>query len=152
MKSLDLFHRNRDGKHGRRSVCKDCCAAYAREWYAENGEQHKVRNQWWQAMNPDVKARNDRRYRASKYGLTLEQYDAALARGCAICGAHAKRMVMDHCHESGLARDALCGNCNQGLGQFGDDPDRLEAASRYLRRHSVRVDSALGSPAEPCPR
>jgi hypothetical protein len=73
------------------------------------------------------------------YGLTPEAYAALLetqdAR-CAICrtdtpggkgGWH-----VDHNHATGLVRGLLCTNCNQGLGQFADDPDRLRAAADYL--------------------
>lgn len=82
----------------------------------------------------------NRRY---KYGLTDEQYDALLAAqngACAICGTtewnggKAKSPHVDHCHETGRVRGLLCGGCNNGLGNFGDDPARLRAAADYLER------------------
>ena len=91
--------------------------------------------------------RNRRRLLKRHYGLTLEQYDAlyrAQAGRCAICGRHedevrwgpegASGLVVDHRHsESGEVRGLLCLHCNTGVGCFGDDPDRLEAAARWLR-------------------
>lgn len=71
-----------------------------------------------------------------RYGLTRAEAEAAIARrgdGCDICGATEKRIVFDHCHTSGRARGWLCSECNLGLGKFGDDPERLEAAAAYLR-------------------
>lgn len=76
------------------------------------------------------------------YGLTLEEYEAMLERqggGCAICGTtevrgFGTRQAVDHCHDSGLVRGILCGNCNRGIGAFKHDPDRLAAAVDYLRR------------------
>jgi hypothetical protein len=74
------------------------------------------------------------------YGLTPEQYDALLAEQdgkCAICrtddwpgrGPHA-----DHDHATRKVRGVLCGNCNNGLGNFRDDPAQLRAAADYLER------------------
>jgi hypothetical protein len=84
------------------------------------------------------KAVGDRRYR---HGLSAAEWDALwdAQRGCcAIC----QRALMirgkaglhvDHDHASGAVRALLCGPCNVGLGMFGEDTDRLEAAVRYLR-------------------
>ena len=73
------------------------------------------------------------------YGISAEQYDQLWQSQdgrCAICrtdtpggrgGFH-----VDHCHVSGAVRGLLCNNCNQGLGKFADDPDRLRTAANYL--------------------
>lgn len=90
-----------------------------------------------------------RRHRLKKnWGLTLEQYEQMLAEQdgvCAICKkpetalqgngprAHVVRyLAVDHDHETGRVRGLLCGACNMGLGQFGDDTEQLMAAVAYL--------------------
>lgn len=56
---------------------------------------------------------------------------------CAICSTRFSATPhLDHCHRSGQVRAFLCRHCNQGLGFFRDDPERLEAAARYLREHA----------------
>lgn len=74
------------------------------------------------------------------YGITPEQFTTLLeAQGnrCAICGSAEwpgkdNCPHVDHDHATGKVRGLLCGPCNIGLGQFGDDPERLAAAIRYL--------------------
>lgn len=78
-----------------------------------------------------------RRY---NYGMAQEEYAARLeAQGnrCAICRTDAwggKDNVphVDHDHETNAVRGLLCAGCNNGLGNFKDDPVRLRAALRYL--------------------
>lgn len=50
---------------------------------------------------------------------------------CTICGNETK-LVVDHDHKANRVRGMLCNRCNQGLGQFKDDPELLEFARIYL--------------------
>lgn len=95
---------------------------------------------------------SSRKHLLGRYGLTQETFNALLAEqggGCAICGStdpktHHGKWHIDHDHAccvgrgqrtcGSCVRGLLCGPCNTGLGQFGDDPDRLEAAVKYLRK------------------
>lgn len=90
------------------------------------------------------KERLENKHKLRKYGITQEQYEALLlAQGnaCAICGithnglrqGRPKGMSIDHDHNTGKVRGLLCDACNLALGKMEDDPERLEAAARYLR-------------------
>ncbi len=81
------------------------------------------------------------------YGITVEEYDALLARQggvCAICGqgepnAHGRtgkqfKLSVDHCHDSGRIRGLLCQKCNRAIGLLGDDVNLLHKAIDYLER------------------
>lgn len=74
-----------------------------------------------------------------EYGITIQVYNHALDSQhfvCAICETpefeRGRFLVVDHEHKTGQIRGLLCGNCNSGLGMFGDDPTRTERATRYL--------------------
>lgn len=53
---------------------------------------------------------------------------------CKLCKfpIHFKQTHVDHDHESGKIRGILCGRCNNGLGFFNDNPDKLREAAKYL--------------------
>jgi hypothetical protein len=74
--------------------------------------------------------------RARRYGLSLDDYHAILARqgnACAICRKPNARLCIDHCHASGTVRGLLCSKCNTGLGCYNDDPGLMEAATAYFK-------------------
>jgi len=52
---------------------------------------------------------------------------------CAIC-LKLKLLVLDHDHNTGLKRSALCRTCNLGLGMFKEDISLLQAAISYLKK------------------
>lgn len=97
-------------------------------------ESNKLKNQIrsldWQKKNP-----KKARYRniKHKYGLTLEQYDSLIAKGCAVCLTH-RELCVDHDHETGVVRGVLCRKCNTAIGLMQDSPDNLFRAFEYLEK------------------
>lgn len=60
---------------------------------------------------------------------------------CEICKIEFNDKItkcLDHDHETGIARGALCRSCNHGLGQFRDNLQILNNAITYLQQHSKR--------------
>lgn len=79
--------------------------------------------------------------RFKNWGVTPERYQAALERGCEICGDKPDVLHVDHDHSccgkrsskcGKCVRGFLCGNCNRGIGIFRDDVALLDAAIAYL--------------------
>lgn len=82
----------------------------------------------------------NRRYVAA-YGLTRDEVHNLKARThfrCSLCGIPEEQtprgLVVDHEHESGRVRGALCDRCNLGVAHFTEDPRLLAAAIDYLYR------------------
>lgn len=79
------------------------------------------------------------RHLKTLYGISLADYDALLAAQngrCAICFdlPGARKLAVDHCHQTGKIRGLLCQTCNTGMGQLRDSPELCERAAQYLRR------------------
>jgi hypothetical protein len=92
-------------------------------------------------LNRAAKILQNRDYRLkTKFGISLEFYEEMVGlRGgrCDICGHKSNgrgSLHVDHDHISGKVRGLLCSSCNLALGLFQDEPDRLLAAEKYLRR------------------
>lgn len=97
------------------------------------------------ASDPEERRLVNLQANLSRAGLkiTREQLRAWVAgrlKQCAICDrfpSGPRDLHLDHDHQTGQLRDWLCGNCNQGLGNFRDDPELLRAAADYIERHRV---------------
>jgi hypothetical protein len=79
-------------------------------------------------------AEKSRRFRLNRYGISVEEWDTIFDRQgglCAICKVNPIR-DLDHDHKTGEVRGLLCNPCNQGLGLFNEDRNRLLAAVAYL--------------------
>ncbi|HEX7165502.1 MAG TPA: endonuclease VII domain-containing protein [Acidimicrobiales bacterium] len=154
-KPLDAFYRMAGMRDGYRNDCKACNLAAKAQRHRENPGPARERVRAWQLANPDKVRAKQAEYRATgrkrvadrrsylkrKYGITLEQYDELLAAQggvCGICGAAPRDDIslhVDHDHGTGERRGLLCFRCNNALGDFADDSERLYAAVEYLADH-----------------
>jgi hypothetical protein len=146
-------------RDGLRGDCKSCFKARAKARYPQVREQAIARAKKWREENIDRFRENQRRMRetpefkqrarayhlAKTWGITPEQYDEQLAAQggvCAICRQPPRPDIslhVDHDHESGGRRGLLCFRCNNALGDFGDDYDRLRGAAAYLIDHDAEM-------------
>lgn len=126
-------------RRGRSVLCRPCKVAYNREWRARRSPEKVA------ADTEAMRAYNRRRNLRLKYGVSLEDYERMMADQdgvCAICRQPesisrtngSKPLAVDHDHDTGDVRGLLCGKCNTGIGQFGDDPVLLRQAIEYLER------------------
>ena len=124
---------------GRHPRCADCRRRRKNETSAAWRAAHPERVRLFQRRGDAKRTRTGkkqyelygRKHMAmSKWGMTLEEYDAFLSSGCAICGGMASQV--DHDHATGQIRGPLCGRCNTGLGYFRDNSGFLRIAAAYL--------------------
>lgn len=95
----------------------------------------------WRKNNPEKSYNKSMRHHYMReYGLTIDQVQIMEERQgglCLIC-KQAKKLVVDHCHETGVVRGLLCKHCNTGIGLFKEDIQILESAIGYLKsNHDV---------------
>lgn len=139
---LNEFYVRKDtGREG--TECKECKRARSSRYFHENVEQHRR----------TVKRRYDTFGRFWRYGLSVDDYDAALAKQggcCALCRAPKPggkgKWHIDHAHtgeetrrkfkqsEKQHFRGLLCHRCNIALGHYEAliDSVGVEAIVRYL--------------------
>ena len=115
-----------------REANKEALTTKRRQYELDNAEAiaAKRKADYW--GNRELARAKDRK---SKYGITSEEYAAFVEQQngvCAICEQPDRRIGVDHDHATGKVRGLLCNHCNRALGSFGDDPERLAQAIRYL--------------------
>ena len=117
---LELFCKEKKGKHGRRNLCKVC---------------NRKRNLKWGKNNPDKRAKKSKTYHAVHvYKTTYEKYMERMATSdcCEVCGSKEK-LGYDHCHSTMEFRGVLCNKCNRSIGMLGDTVESLQKVLDYLK-------------------
>lgn len=138
--------------------------ASSRRWEAAHPEEHRAAHRrWYEKNRTRILEKRKRYYQENKhrlkqaqpaakrartlrvYGLSVADYDRLLAQQggrCAICDGdkpYGKSFHVDHCHATGRVRGLLCKRCNNGLGFFDDDRERMAKAIGYLQRNPTTV-------------
>ena len=110
-------------------------------------KKHAEYQRKYLAKNKDKQKHQDL---IKKYGISLDQYKEqhqVQSGVCAICGnpetivdkrsKRVRHLAVDHNHTTGQIRGLLCMGCNQGIGNFQEDLDRLKKAVTYLEKYNV---------------
>lgn len=121
--TTDFYKATSRTKDGLRLECKLCWKIACKHYHDNNKEQRKflVRDQHYK--------RN--------YGISSEEFDELVEKNkgiCPICKKK-KKLVLDHCHDTGKVRDTICSSCNHGLGCAKDNIEILENMIAYLGTH-----------------
>jgi hypothetical protein len=114
--------------------------AYAERYRTTHAKQH---NEYKKAWFNSHKRAQWRYLLKTAYGITELDYERMVkeqAGVCKLCGDAPKihrrgtepRLWVDHCHKTNRVRGLLCAKCNNGLGQFRDDPELMKKAAAYV--------------------
>lgn len=93
----------------------------------------------------ELKARRHGSMVETRYRLPKGAYAAMMARqdnACVTCNRHesdfAKRLHVDHNHQTGKVRGLLCNGCNMALGAVRENPQTLRHLAAYLEYHASK--------------
>jgi len=124
---------------------------YKEKWTPEQKQAHIDGMASWRDTNAD---RVRRKWLEKKYGVTPEWYEEKLTEQdghCALCdavvdnrkmpsfaleGSERKYLLVDHNHETGVARGLLCAKCNTALHRVEYVQDWAQRALAYLARYA----------------
>lgn len=96
-------------------------------------------------QTPESKRRNADYVRERKKQLQQTQAGRPIPDSCEACGRR-RPLQFDHCHQRGMFRGWICGNCNAALGHVNDSPDHLRLLIIYLERTTVIVAPQMNLP------
>lgn len=125
-------HKTYKGLAGYSSLCKVCYRSHRAEY---------VKN------NPDTYKNSARCTHIKRYGITVADYNRMFSEQggcCKACKRHQdvfkRRLVIDHCHQTGKVRGLLCISCNLCLGYVNDNKNTLLSLMEYLDLNSELAD------------
>lgn len=131
------FRSRTTSKTGYQYWCKQCENEANKARYIPKPKKEKEPKE---INKEEVAAKAKERMLKSRYGLSLEEYEAmysAQNKCCAICSKElplggTKGLYVDHSHTTGVVRGLLCSGCNSAIGKLKEDRDIFERAMKYL--------------------
>ena len=133
MVNTRTFHTGKNHPQGKKTHCPK-----GHEYNAQNTRMSTAKSTGkTQRVCRECSKIKSREAQLRLYGLTAEEWQSLFdsQQGlCAICRVNNIRDV-DHCHITGRVRGLLCNPCNQALGLFNDDKNRLIKATKYLEEY-----------------
>lgn len=124
---LDAFGKRKAAPDGLKYTCRECDAAYQKDYQAQEHVKEKNREY-------------HRKWHLERtYGVTAEQYAEMLflqGGRCAACPSDGdgKKLHLDHNHVTGEVRGLLCWCCNAAIGLLKEDVVRMRNLIAYLER------------------
>jgi hypothetical protein len=116
-KDIKRFYKSKGDIDGRRKECQDCARI-------QNREQYYKQN----------------------WGISVSEFEQMRSNQDGCCGCCLKKydkLVLDHCHKTGKARQLVCNGCNSGIGYFNDSVEDLQKAIDYLKKHQGADNSLV---------
>ena len=158
-KHLSKFTKDKRGREGYRSYCKECCQKYMRTYNAAHPQLVESRYAW-AVENKERVAGYKRKSRAkimeygftaarvatlkSLFGLTPKQYMTFVRAQDGLCPGCKNTLPddlgkqhVDHNHDTGRVRGITCGNCNRGMGLLKDNAETLRNLADYIEAHNA---------------
>jgi len=107
-------------------------------------QQAEYRKEYYERNKDRMKKQGTDARRKRLYGCSPETFVKIMEKQgyrCAICRRPQNEIqqnafCIDHCHETGKLRGALCHDCNVAIGRFDDNIKRLKSAIIYLSSHA----------------
>lgn len=129
----DWVSKNKDKIKEYRDATKDKRNSRRRELYRSD---EKIRNDA-KRKSKEHREKHPLQRRASMYGLSEDDLEFLLDKGCMICGAGQGydvnvKLHVDHDHKTGEFRGILCESCNLALGHMYDNPITISKMLNYI--------------------
>jgi len=135
----------------RRYWCNQCYTERQRHYAANDPHRnkkvverrHKRQKLWSDERREHERILNRNRGLRKRYGLSSSDYEGLMKKQgekCAVCfgalkesrGRGANQVHVDHCHETGIIRGLLCGDCNRMIGMSHERAWVLHRAADYI--------------------
>lgn len=90
---------------------------------------------------PEYAKKQKNRVLRHRYGISLSEHNRILSMqdgACAICKSRAKKLYVDHCHNTGRVRGLICPRCNTLCGFLDESLETAVRAVDYIGQYAKK--------------